>query len=177
MTDEWLSIFRTCWEAERPAFEGKHYRFDPLVFHPRPPHRIPIWIGGSSPPSLRRAGRVGDGWKAAGQSTAEIAEAIPTLRRYAGAAGHDPLRFAIATIRDLTVLPPEQADAARLEQHLVGTEEQLAEAVMQLEAIGVTHVALRVQALSHVDETPSVERGLEVLDRFFGDVLPRCVRA
>jgi probable F420-dependent oxidoreductase len=64
VTDEYLSAFRTLWTAEVPHFEGNWVKYDGIYFEPKPvqkPHP-PIWVGGESGPSLRRAARFGDAW-------------------------------------------------------------------------------------------------------------------
>jgi alkanesulfonate monooxygenase SsuD/methylene tetrahydromethanopterin reductase-like flavin-dependent oxidoreductase (luciferase family) len=46
--------------ADRPAFEGQHYRIANLGFYPKPvqkPHP-PVWIGGYTQAALRRAVRL-----------------------------------------------------------------------------------------------------------------------
>jgi probable F420-dependent oxidoreductase len=60
--EEWVAILRSCWTDDEPRFEGRHYRFDPIHFDPRPARPVPILIGGNSQAALRRAGRIGDGW-------------------------------------------------------------------------------------------------------------------
>jgi alkanesulfonate monooxygenase SsuD/methylene tetrahydromethanopterin reductase-like flavin-dependent oxidoreductase (luciferase family) len=49
---------------DAPKFDGKHVRFANIDFDPKPvqkPHP-PIWVGGESGPTLRRAARIGDAW-------------------------------------------------------------------------------------------------------------------
>jgi alkanesulfonate monooxygenase SsuD/methylene tetrahydromethanopterin reductase-like flavin-dependent oxidoreductase (luciferase family) len=43
-------------------FHGKYYDFERLTMAPVPKKRIPIYVGGTSKPALRRAARYGDGW-------------------------------------------------------------------------------------------------------------------
>jgi alkanesulfonate monooxygenase SsuD/methylene tetrahydromethanopterin reductase-like flavin-dependent oxidoreductase (luciferase family) len=57
--DETLAILDGLWSGEPFAFEGRHYRFGPMTFRPRPVTRprIPIWVVGAWPNerSMRRA--------------------------------------------------------------------------------------------------------------------------
>lgn len=57
--DESLAILDGLWSGEAFAFEGRHYRFGPMTFQPRPVQRprIPIWVVGAWPHerSMRRA--------------------------------------------------------------------------------------------------------------------------
>lgn len=59
--DETLDILTGLWTGERFGFEGRHYRFRPMAFRPRPVQqpRIPIWVVGAWPAerSMARAAR------------------------------------------------------------------------------------------------------------------------
>ena len=64
VTDEYLTAWRALWDEQRPALDGKYAKFDNVVFAPKPaarPH-LPIWVGGESPPALRRTVKFGDAW-------------------------------------------------------------------------------------------------------------------
>ena len=57
--DEGLAILEGLWSGEAFGFEGRHYRFEPMTFRPKPVQqpRIPIWVIGAWPKerSVRRA--------------------------------------------------------------------------------------------------------------------------
>lgn len=60
--DEGLDLLRRFWSGEEVRHRGRHYVVDGVTLAPLPvQERIPIWIGGNRPPSLRRAARW-DGW-------------------------------------------------------------------------------------------------------------------
>jgi alkanesulfonate monooxygenase SsuD/methylene tetrahydromethanopterin reductase-like flavin-dependent oxidoreductase (luciferase family) len=62
--DESLEILKGLWSGERFAYDGTHYRFEPMAFSPMPIQRpIPIWVAGLWP-SARSMSRVAryDGW-------------------------------------------------------------------------------------------------------------------
>ena len=61
--DEALVALRTALSSEEPAFEGTYYSFGGLVVDPcARQERVPLWVGGRTLRSLRRAARLGDGW-------------------------------------------------------------------------------------------------------------------
>ena len=63
-TDESLDVLRAIWEGEQPVdFAGRFTTLDQMRIVPVPERHIPIWIGGSSAPALRRAVARGDGWQ------------------------------------------------------------------------------------------------------------------
>ncbi len=64
IADEYIEAMIELWSSDDPAFHGEHIQFERIGFEPRPvqkPHP-PIWIGGHSKPSMRRAARFGDAW-------------------------------------------------------------------------------------------------------------------
>ena len=66
--DEYVAAMKCLWTSEAPVFAGEWVRFTDVVFEPKPvqqPHP-PLWFGGRSLVSLRRAAREGDGWAPAG---------------------------------------------------------------------------------------------------------------
>lgn len=61
--NEGVTILRRLFDGERFSFEGKHYRYSDIALHPRPVQdRLPIWMGGFTPPAVRRAARLADGF-------------------------------------------------------------------------------------------------------------------
>nr|WP_205266716.1 LLM class F420-dependent oxidoreductase [Mycolicibacterium sphagni] len=71
--DDAIAALRASLSTTRPAYHGSHYHFDGWAVEPcavQP--RVPIWVGGRTLRSLRRAVRLADGWIPFGLSTSEI---------------------------------------------------------------------------------------------------------
>ena len=51
LLDESLDILEGLWSGEPFGYDGRHYRFEPMTFRPRPIQqpRIPIWVVGAWP--------------------------------------------------------------------------------------------------------------------------------
>jgi alkanesulfonate monooxygenase SsuD/methylene tetrahydromethanopterin reductase-like flavin-dependent oxidoreductase (luciferase family) len=93
MLDEGLTILDRLWSGEMVTHHGQHYDVEKVSLAPLPLQRprIPIWIGGESPPALRRAARW-DGWLAPttspdgtpimGKDPGRIAEMVAEIRRH-----------------------------------------------------------------------------------------------
>jgi probable F420-dependent oxidoreductase len=82
VTDQYLRAFRNLWTKEAPRFDGDWVKYDNIFFAPKPvqqPHP-PIWVGGESGPSLRRAARFGDAWYPIGSNNRHLLDTLPRYR-------------------------------------------------------------------------------------------------
>ncbi len=99
VTDEYLEVMVQCWTEEQPRFHGRFYDLADIAFRPKPlqtPH-VPIYIGGSGEPALRRAARLGQGWLPLFQSPDELERKLVRLNELCARENRDP--------RELTVIP------------------------------------------------------------------------
>ena len=60
--DEAIEVMRGVWTSDDFSYEGGSFTARGQTANPKPSQRIPIWIGGNSRLSRRRAATVGDGW-------------------------------------------------------------------------------------------------------------------
>ncbi len=82
MADEYLAAMSALWTEDAPSYDGRYVRFADIRFEPKPfqkPHP-PLWIGGNSPASLRRAARW-QGWFPWQVTAAELPARLAELRR------------------------------------------------------------------------------------------------
>ncbi len=75
--DEAIAAVRASWSDPRPVFEGRFYRFSGVAVEPAAdtPH-VPIWVGGRTQRSLRRAVTLADGWAPFGLTVTQMAEML-----------------------------------------------------------------------------------------------------
>lgn len=102
--DESIAVLRRLWSGQMIEFHGTHFDFPRLQTSPVPKRSIPIYIGGASPPALRRTAQLGDGWVGAGNTPDEavtILDEIGRLRREAGRAG-DPFEAIVPLVTPLS---------------------------------------------------------------------------
>jgi probable F420-dependent oxidoreductase len=92
-TDEMIEVLRKLWSGKPVAHQGEFFRFPAVRMRPPAPAPIPIWIGGTSRPALRRAARLGDGWIGHGHSYDEAGALLDELARLRAEAGRSELAF------------------------------------------------------------------------------------
>ncbi len=95
--DDALAALRASLSQTLPEYEGPYYRFSGVVVDPcaRQPS-VPLWIGGRTARSLRRAVELGDGWVPFGIRPADLASMIAAARATpAWAARRDPLEVVL----------------------------------------------------------------------------------
>ena len=116
--DETIDAIRAVWAADARQgahFAGNHFSFDGVQSFPRPVQTggVPIDVGGTSPPAIRRAARRGDGWLSLGLRGDRLVEALGVLADEARAAGRDPAAIEV-TLSGVTT--SASVDRAALEE-------------------------------------------------------------
>jgi probable F420-dependent oxidoreductase len=120
---EGLAIMRAVWAGDDVSFGGDLYRFSDVSIEPKPVQRPgpPVWFGAGTPPALRRAARLGDGWMGAGpSSSAAFADQVRTLEDALGEEDRDPDSFPIAKRVFVAVEATEARARDRLAARLDG---------------------------------------------------------
>lgn len=168
MSDEQLEIVDRLWREERPSFDGRHYRFSNIAFHPRPYQkpRIPIWVGGEGIRAQRRAARYGDAWFPyfVRITPGELASRYESIRRWAREATRDPDRI---TLNCCLPIELTETRAPQEEDYLRGNPAQIIEALKKFEGVGVQHVALQFMVPRYPERVGQIERfAREVMPAF-----------
>ena len=80
-TDEGLDLIARLWTEDSVDFEGEFYRYSGARIEPKPVQAaLPLWLGGSSKPAIRRTARIGTGWLAGLETPAQVAPAIAGIK-------------------------------------------------------------------------------------------------
>lgn len=78
--DDALRALRASLSTTRPVYAGEFYSYDSVVLDPcAVQERVPIWVGGRTRRSLRRAVTLADGWMPFGMSATQTADLLSTL--------------------------------------------------------------------------------------------------
>ena len=175
VTNEYISAFRELWTSDSPEFCGQHVSFSGFAFEPKPVQRPcpPIWIGGESPPAVRRAARLGDVWYPFGNNPRHpldtvnrLRDGIARLREETEKAGRPAGAVRLGYSAEMFYSdtgPVYEADGAR--RLLTGSPGQVAEDIRALADMGVEHLMLDYEGAT-IDET------LLRMDRFASSVRP-----
>ncbi len=159
--NEAIQIIRLLLGGGMVEFHGKHYDFDRLQMAPVPKKRIPIYVGGSSKPAIKRAARYGDGWIGIVHTKNEIKGTIAELNALRREFGREKEPFDIM----LHCPDAETVDDMRRLEELGVTDLQVAPwnlPAMQAE-LGVS--AMRVQ--------PPLAVKQEALKRYAGEIIAK----
>jgi len=79
--DDSMRALRAALSQRVPEYHGPHFDFDGLVVDPHARQaRVPLWVGGRTARSLRRAVELGDGWAPFGLRTDELADMLSRAR-------------------------------------------------------------------------------------------------
>ena len=97
-TDEAISIIRGASSGEWFEHHGQHYDFDRLKIRPGAAGPVPIYVGGTSEPGLRRAATLGDGWISVVIGTEELTSIVGRLHELRAEAGRVDEPFEIIAI-------------------------------------------------------------------------------
>ncbi|MFF1925029.1 TIGR03619 family F420-dependent LLM class oxidoreductase [Streptomyces sp. NPDC058221] len=134
IADDALAALRASLSRREPSYHGEHFDYEGLVVEPHAVQaRVPLWIGGRTPRSLRRALAYGDGWVPFGLPLA-------TLRDMVGGASL-PAGFEVVLSAGRPLDPS-------------GDEEGAAEALRTVSEAGATlvSVSLRAESAAHYAE-------------------------
>jgi probable F420-dependent oxidoreductase len=120
-TDAAVAAIRSLWRDEVIEVHDEFFDFGPVKFQPKPLQQpsIPIEVGGTSLPALRRAGRLGDGWIEVGSADLDEFRArlavVEAARREAGRSGPFEVTASAGLAQDLAGFRRlEEAGATRV---------------------------------------------------------------
>ncbi|MEU5696832.1 LLM class F420-dependent oxidoreductase [Actinosynnema sp. NPDC020468] len=71
--DDALRALRAAWGRPAPSYSGPHYAFEDFLVDPHAVRtHVPLWVGGRTRRSLRRAVDLGDGWMPFGLTPSRV---------------------------------------------------------------------------------------------------------
>jgi probable F420-dependent oxidoreductase len=167
VTDEYLEAFRALWTQEHAKFEGRYTKFADLIFLPRPVQRPypPIWVGGESGPSLRRAASFGDAWYPIGSNKRHLLDTLPRLaagiarlRKLVAETGRDPASVSVVyrVKRYGDAVAPVASDGER--RLFSGGDADILDDLRALRDLGVTAIDVEVEGNDEAATIANMQR-------------------
>ncbi len=108
--DELLPLLRRLWTEDDVTHDGPAWTLRGVTVEPKPlQDPLEVWLGGSAPAALRRAGALGDGWLPALCTPGEAAAGRTVVEEVAAGAGRriDPEHFGVSIGYAPESPPPE----------------------------------------------------------------------
>jgi probable F420-dependent oxidoreductase len=111
--DESMELLRLLLTQDDVSYSGQFFSVESATVGPRPAKPLDVWLGGSAPEGLRRAGRFADGWLGSFLTPAEAGAAREQIQAAAAEAGRevDPEHFGISLALADGAVPAELAAA------------------------------------------------------------------
>ena len=176
VTEEYVRIFKNLWTERAPSYSGKYASYSDIAFEPKPvqkPHP-PIWMGGESPPALRRTARVGDAWFPIIDNPRNLldtpglfAAGVANMRQVAESEGRDPDTVDIAFAINVYDDTKEHEGRYGGRRVFTGNAEQIASDIRAYKESGVRCIMF---GFAIDQSTPNVT--LEQMQRFTEQVRP-----
>jgi probable F420-dependent oxidoreductase len=174
--DESLELLKLLVSREQVSFSGQFFSVESASAGPVPAKPLDIWVGGSAPEGLRRAGRLADGWLGSFLAPAEAGAAREQIQAAAADAGREiePDHFGISLAVADGEIPPEMRVAVDRRRPGVDPERlipvgwaALRDAIGEYVAVGLSKFVVR-PAASRI-EPGDLRR---FIDEFVMEMLP-----
>lgn len=171
--DESLELIRLLLRQETVSFAGEFFTVDGAQVGPRPAKPLDIWLGGSAPSALRRAGRLGDGWLASFLTPAEAAAGREVIQQAAAQAGReiDPDHFGISLAVATDGIPAALAAAVQQRRPGADPEALIATGWPQARSLIEQYVAAGISKFVIRPAAPPATLD-RFIDEYFREVVP-----
>src|SRR5579859_2429607 len=94
--EEQITVLRRLWTEPTVTFEGRYHRITAAGINPLPLQRpVPIWIGASAEPAIKRAAELADGYFPQRPLEGGWPATLAKVRGWRAAAGRDAASFGV----------------------------------------------------------------------------------
>ncbi len=162
VTDEHITLLKAFWTNPEPDVRGTHYSVAGVGMAPMPasqPHP-PIWTGGISPPALRRAAALADGWHGVRQSPADVARVAARIAELRASRGDDMDGFTMSLRAGLDIINEPFGGTSRTP--LRGSPGQVADDLAEYQAAGLDYLVVEPRAATPEQMIDQLERFVSV---------------
>ena len=167
VTNEYIEVFKRVSAGGLVSFEGDHYHLEPAHCYPgavQRPH-IPVYVGGTSMPALRRVVRQADGWLSVSLLPGVLEGKVRRLHELCDEAGRP--RDSVHLIHKLFIdLDGERAGAGGNREPGTGSKTQVIDDFKRLVDLGYREFVIRYRG---DDEAVQSDQ----LRRFVDEIVPK----
>jgi probable F420-dependent oxidoreductase len=147
--EEQIQLMRQLWTEPVVTFEGKYHRVTAAGINPLPVQRpIPVWIGASAEPAIKRAAEMADGFFPQRPLEGGWPATLDKIRGWISAAGRDPAKFGIDA----------RVNAGN------GTPDDWHKGAEEWRAMGATHMSINTMNGGLVGPDAHIERLRQAVD-------------
>ena len=162
ITDEHITLLKAFWTNLAPDVSGEHYSAAGIGMAPSPvsqPHP-PIWTGGISPPALRRAASLADGWHGVRQSPSDVARVAARIGelRSSRDAGMEGFTISLRAGLDIADAPFNGAGRTPLR----GSPDQVSSDLDEYAQAGLDYLVVEPRSASPEELLDQLERFAEI---------------
>jgi probable F420-dependent oxidoreductase len=141
--EEQIELMRRLWTAPLVTFEGRYHRITAAGLNPLPVQRpIPLWIGASAEPAVKRAAELADGYFPQRPLEGGWPATMDKIHGWLKDAGRDPARFGID---------------ARVNAN-AGTADDWHKVAEEWRVLGATHLSINTMGAGLLGPDAHVER-------------------
>lgn len=148
--EEGVGILRRLWTESNVTHHGRFYSFDNVTIEPRPiGGALDIWVGGRTPPALKRTAKYGDGWFPSFISPEQFREGMARVQAMATEHGRtiDPGEAGVVLLAHVT---DDRSEAEAVTQQVARAVNAPPEAMASRAAIGSADACV-AQIRAYVD--------------------------
>jgi probable F420-dependent oxidoreductase len=152
-SEEQVEVLRSLWANPTISYSGRWHRIDNAGINPLPTgRRIPVWFGGDAEATLRRIGKLGDGWLPERSPDQTARTMLDKIRGHAREANRDPTEVGVEARLTIASVP----------------ESEWASFVAGWRDLGATHVCINTMGMG----LASVDDHLALLEKVLRAVKP-----
>jgi len=149
-----IPLLRSLWTERTVRGDDEFHTVPDAGLNPRPVQQpIPVWMGGTADPALRRAAAMADGWLPQASPGGPFDDRLQRLRGYLREAGRDPQEFAVVGRMNLRSPHDDGDDAGWIER------------VEAWQEAGATHLAIDTMGVGLEDPREHAETIRTFADR------------
>ena len=146
LLNESIDAMRDAFANEQTQFAGKFFDYKDMKLAPRPvQQRVPIWVGGSKKPALRRVAERGDGWIPQGTPRRQMQEQLDFIRAHRDKVRPDA-QIDFGWLPEAIYIGTPFFDVT--DRHIAGSPDKVAESLRYVKTLGCTVLHLHLRARS-----------------------------